>query len=72
MYSGTDPLLTNIVYMGKTGQGKSTLCNTTLFGYKYIDSLFSDDSDFKPPFDVSSEPNSCTSKTTFLDGVLLG
>ena len=55
----------NIVYMGKTGQGKSTLCNSTLFGYEYIESLFSDDSKFKPPFDVSPEPNSCTSTTSF-------
>ena len=57
--------LINIVYMGKTGQGKSTLCNSTLFGYEYIESLFSDDSKFKPPFDVSPNANSCTSTTSF-------
>lgn len=58
--------------MGKTGQGKSTLCNSTLFGFDYIESLDDDDSTFKVPFDVSAEPNSCTSLTTFLDGYLFG
>ena len=65
-----DTELINIVYMGKTGQGKSTLCNASLFGFDYIESLDDDDSAFKVPFDVSAGSNSKTTTTSFLEGNL--
>ena len=42
--------------MGKTGTGKSTLCNALLYGPYFDD---------KKKFDMSASINSCTHKTTF-------
>jgi|OM-RGC.v1.032530660 Predicted GTPase len=60
----TSPNTVTLVFMGKTGAGKSTIANAILHGCRW--------KSIPETFNVSGSVNACTNETSFRDGIFLG